>query len=55
MFGLGVPELLLIFAVVVLLFGPSRLAGLGRSMGEAIGGFRDGVQRSKRDDGQIES
>src|SRR3982751_2253139 len=36
MFGLGVPELLIILAVVLLLFGGSRLAGLGKSSGRAL-------------------
>ena len=39
--GLGVPELLIIFAIVVLIFGASRLAGLGRGLGQAIRGFKD--------------
>lgn len=38
--GLGVPELLIILAVVLLLFGGSRLAGIGRSSGRAIREFK---------------
>ena len=34
--GLGVPELLIILAVVLLLFGGARLAGLGKSTGRAL-------------------
>lgn len=33
-FGLGVPELLLIVLVLLLLFGASRLPELGRSIGQ---------------------
>lgn len=40
LFGLGVPELLIILAVVLLLFGGSRLAGIGRSSGRAIREFK---------------
>ena len=40
MFGPGVPEIVIILIVVLLLFGPSRLPGLGKGVGEAIGGFR---------------
>lgn len=39
-FGLGVPELLIILAVVLLLFGGSRLAGLGKSTGRALKEFK---------------
>lgn len=39
--GLGVPELLIILAVVLLLFGGSRLAGIGRSSGRAIREFKE--------------
>jgi len=41
MFGsLGVPELLVIFAVALLVFGPRKLPDVGRSIGEAIRGFK---------------
>lgn len=39
--GLGVPELLIILAVVLLLFGGSRLAGIGKSSGRAIREFKE--------------
>ena len=39
--GLGVPELLIILAVVLLLFGGSRLAGIGKSSGRALREFKD--------------
>lgn len=38
---LGLPELLVIFAIIVLIFGASRLSGLGKGMGQAIRGFKD--------------
>lgn len=43
MFGLGAPELLIVLAVVLLLFGSSKLPQLARSMGQAQREFRDGV------------
>ena len=41
MFGsLGVPELLLIFAVILIVFGPRRIPEIGRMLGKALGEFR---------------
>jgi sec-independent protein translocase protein TatA len=40
---LGLPELILILAIVLLLFGTSRLAGLGKGLGQAIRGFKNEV------------
>ena len=41
--GLGWPEILLLLGLAVLLFGPSRLPGLGKSMGDAVRGFKRGL------------
>ena len=37
---IGVPELLILLAIAIVLFGPARIGGVGRSLGEAIRGFR---------------
>jgi sec-independent protein translocase protein TatA len=34
-------ELLIILAIIILIFGASRLSGLGKGMGQAIRGFKD--------------
>ena len=40
-FGLGVWELLIILAVILLIFGGTRLAGLGKSSGRALREFKE--------------
>jgi TatA/E family protein of Tat protein translocase len=41
MFGpLGFPELLLIFVVILIVFGPRRIPEIGRTLGKALGEFR---------------
>jgi len=41
MFGsLGVSELILIFAVILIVFGPRRLPEIGKTLGKALGEFR---------------
>lgn len=42
MFGLGSQEILLILAVIVLLFGATKLPELARSMGRSMGEFKRG-------------
>ena len=44
MFGkLGVPELLIILAIAIIIFGPGKLADLGKGLGEGIRNFKSGV------------
>ena len=41
--NLGWTEILLIGGIALLLFGPSKLPNLGRSLGESIRGFKKGL------------
>ena len=43
MFGLGTTELLLVFSIVVIIFGVGKLPEIGSGMGKAIKGFKKGV------------
>ena len=43
MFGLGMTELIVILAIVLLIFGPKRLKNIGSDLGNAIKGFRTAV------------
>ena len=41
MFGLGAPELLLIFVIILVLFGAKKIPELARSMGKATREFKE--------------
>ena len=45
----GLPELLIILAIVFIIFGANRLPGLGRGIGSAIKNFKDEF-KEKEDD-----
>ncbi|MEK0180395.1 MULTISPECIES: TatA/E family twin arginine-targeting protein translocase [Microcoleus] len=40
-FGIGLPEMAVIFTIALLVFGPKKLPEIGRSMGKALRGFQD--------------
>ncbi len=40
-FGIGLPEMALIFVIALLIFGPKKLPEVGSSLGKAIRGFQD--------------
>jgi sec-independent protein translocase protein TatA len=41
---IGVPELLIILAIAIIVFGPARIGGVGKSLGEAIRSFRQATR-----------
>ena len=41
---IGLPELLIILAIIVIIFGANRLPGLGRGIGSAIRNFKEGIK-----------
>jgi len=43
MFGLGIPELILILVILLLIFGTNRLGDIGSGLGKAIRGFKDSL------------
>lgn len=47
MFGIGVPELIVIFVIALLIFGPKKLPELGKSLGRGIAEFRRSFQEIK--------
>ena len=49
MFGLGWPELLLIFVAVLLLFGAKRLPEIAQGLGKGIREFRKSVKETTDD------
>jgi len=53
MFGsIGMPELIVILAVVLLIFGPTRLPDLGKSLGQAIQGLKKAINDPDRTNGE---
>jgi sec-independent protein translocase protein TatA len=47
--GLGTPELLVIAAVIILLFGASRLPQLAKSLGQSKRAFKEGLDEADRE------
>jgi sec-independent protein translocase protein TatA len=50
MFGLGIQELLIILAIALVIFGPSKLPQIGAGLGKAIRDFKKGVSSNDESD-----
>jgi sec-independent protein translocase protein TatA len=50
MFGLGMQELLIILAIALVVFGPSKLPQIGSGLGKAIRDFKKGVSSEDYED-----
>ena len=47
MFGIGMPELLLLFVLALLVFGPKKLPEIGKQLGRALGELRRASEELK--------
>lgn len=53
-FGLGVPELLIILAVALLIFGPKNLPKLGNALGRTVKSLREGMSGGAKKEAEEE-
>ena len=53
--GIGIWQLLIVLAIVLLLFGTKRLKGLGGDLGGAIKGFKKAITDDKPNDADIKA
>ena len=51
MFGIGMPELIIILVIILIIFGAGKLPEIGGGMGKAISSFKRGV----RDEDKLKS
>ncbi len=47
MFGIGMPELMVILVIVMVIFGPGKLPQIGENLGKAIQGFKKSTQENE--------
>ena len=55
MFGLGLPEMLVVLAIVIIVFGATRLPQIGKGLGEGIRNFRIAHREPPQIDAATES
>ena len=48
--NIGPMELIIVLVIVLLIFGPKRLPGLGRQLGSGMREFKDSISGSGKDD-----
>lgn len=54
MFGLGVPELVVILVIALLVFGPGRLPEIGGALGKGIRDFKKGFDGNDEEAKKVE-
>ncbi len=52
--GIGIPELIIVLVILLVIFGPKRLPGLGRSLGSGMREFKDSISGRSKDEDEEE-
>jgi sec-independent protein translocase protein TatA len=47
---IGIPELIIVLVILLVIFGPKRLPGLGRSLGGGMREFKDSISGNTKDE-----
>jgi sec-independent protein translocase protein TatA len=50
MFGIGIPELIIILVIILIVFGAGKLPEIGGGLGKAIGNFRKATREEPAKD-----
>jgi sec-independent protein translocase protein TatA len=50
MFGLGLPELIIILIIVLIIFGAKKLPEIGGGLGQGIRNFKDATSKVDKED-----
>ncbi len=51
----GLPEVVIVLAIVLLIFGPKRLPQAGRALGKGMREFKDSISGKHKDDQEIDA
>lgn len=52
---IGIPELIVVFLILILIFGAARLPSIGKGLGEAISNFKASFKEGKKEEGDQKS
>ncbi|MBZ8178953.1 MAG: twin-arginine translocase TatA/TatE family subunit [Oscillatoria sp. PMC 1051.18] len=50
MFGLGLPEAVVIAVIALLIFGPKKIPEMGSALGKTLRGFKEEMNNPREDD-----
>jgi sec-independent protein translocase protein TatA len=52
MFGIGMPELIIILVIILIIFGAGKLPEIGAGVGKAIKNFKSATNESEKKDAE---